>query len=97
MEIVLAIVWFLALLMPGNTYTEQDIYNIGVEHRTAVQTVYNHNLNDAMDFMAQNHYSNHNIDVMVGTWEDEPKDYTDTTLFDPWDHDILAPNPDPNK
>ena len=36
MEILLAIVWYLALLMPGNYYTQESIYDIAVDNRTQV-------------------------------------------------------------
>jgi len=92
MEILLAIVWYLALIMPGNYYTMDNIYDIGLDNRTSVEYVANNNLSQAMDFY--NTYDPEANGVgLPAYWDKEPVDHTDESLNNPWDDDIRR---DPN-
>ncbi|PKL81234.1 MAG: hypothetical protein CVV25_00375 [Ignavibacteriae bacterium HGW-Ignavibacteriae-4] len=92
MEILLAIVWYLALIMPGNYYTMDNIYDIGLNNRTSVEYVANNNLSQAMDFY--NTYDPEANGVgLPAYWDKEPVDHTDESLNNPWDDDIRR---DPN-
>ncbi|GEM_PF-2410721 len=87
MEILLAIVWYLALLMPGNYYTQESIYDIAVDNRTQVDYVLDNHYVEAIDF-----YNTHSPEdggvLLPAYWEKEPVDHSDDSLMDPWDDDI---------
>lgn len=87
MEILLAIVWYLALLLPGNTYTPEDVYNIGYENAVPVIHVLDNDLDAAMTYYNNNDPRNFGV-ALPGTWDKEPVDPTDPDLFDPWDRDL---------
>ncbi len=92
MEILLAIVWYLALLMPGNYYTEENIYDIAVQHRPQVDYVIQNDFQAAVDLY--NNFSPEDGGVFLPAyWDKEPVDASDDSLMDPWDDNIRR---DPN-
>jgi hypothetical protein len=89
MEILIAIVWYLALLIPGNTYTYDDVYNVGYENATQVIDVLDNDLNNAMDFYNNNDPRDFGVVLAIpGYWDKEPKDYTRPYTYDPWEPDF---------
>ncbi len=89
MEILLAIVWYLALLMPGNYYTQENIYDIALDNRQQVDNVLNNHdqFVTAVDFY--NEFSPEEGGVLLPAyWDKEPVDHSDDSLLDPWDDDI---------
>jgi len=92
MEILLAIVWYLALIMPGNYYTMENIYDIGLDNRTSVEYIANNHLSEAVDFYDTFNPEDNGV-LLPAYWDKEPVDHTDESLIDPWDDDIRR---DPN-
>ena len=87
MEILLAVVWYLALLVPGNYYTEEAIYDIALENRTQVEYVIENHRVEAADFFF--FYSPEDGGVLLPAyWEKEPVDHSDDSWIDPFDEDI---------
>jgi hypothetical protein len=87
MEILLAIVWYLSLLTPGNYYDQADIYNIAIDNTNEVNYVADNHLTEAIDFY--NVYSPEDGGVFLPAyWDKEPVDHTDESL---WDWDPLNP------
>lgn len=85
MEILLAIVWYLSLLTPGNYYDEVAIYDIAVDNSTAVDYVVENHLTEAVDFY--NTFDPEDGGVYLPAyWDKEPVDHTDESLweYDPW-------------
>lgn len=87
MEILLAIVWYLALLFPGNVYQPDDIYNIGMDNSVAVINVLDNDLDNAVNYYNNNDPRNYGIEL-PGTWDKEPVDHSDPSLYDPWSNDL---------
>ena len=87
MEIVLALVWYLALLMPGNTYTQENVYDIAYDNFEAVDYVAENHFTEAIDFYTNNHPEDNGV-LLPGTWDKEPEDHTDKSLWDPFRRDI---------
>jgi hypothetical protein len=50
MEILLAIVWYLSLLTPGNYYEQADIYQIAVDNSNSVDYFVDNHLTEAIDY-----------------------------------------------
>lgn len=90
MEIIIAVLWYLALLMPGNSYTNDDIYNITYDNEQAVSAVIQDDaqMNNAMD-----HYNNFNPEdngvQLPADWEKEPVDPYDPIILSPTDTTIF--------
>lgn len=87
MEIILAIVWYLALLMPGNSYTQENVYDIAYNNFEAVEYVAENNFDDAIIFYNSNNPEDNNV-FLPGCWDKEPIDHTDKSLWDPFAKDI---------
>lgn len=87
MEILLAIVWYLSLLTPGNYYDQADIFNIAVDNTNAVNFVADNHMADAID--NYNTFSPEDGGVFLPAfWDKEPVDHTDESL---WEWDPLNP------
>ena len=96
MEILLAIVWYLALLMPGNYYTQENIYDIAIAHRPQVQSVMDNHYIEAVDFY--NTFSPEQGGVLLPAyWDKEPVDHSDPTLHDPFRDNIRRKPADTTK
>lgn len=87
MEIVLALVWYLALLMPGNSYTHEDVYDIAYNNFEAVEYVADNHYVEAINFYNDYHPEDNGV-LLPGTWDKEPIDHTDESLWDPFRRDI---------
>lgn len=95
MEILLAIVWYLALIMPGNYYTQENIYDIAVQNRPQVEYVMDNNYTQAVDFY--NTFSPEQGGVLLPAyWDKEPVDHSDPDLHDPF-QDNIRRKPDTTK
>lgn len=86
MEIILAIVWYLALLMPGNTYTQDDVYDIALTNHQAVDYVWQNELSQALTHSTILPPDAPGGVFLPGVWDKEPVDHTDYTLRRPGDN-----------
>jgi hypothetical protein len=84
MELLLAVVWYLALLMPGNAYSSNDVYNIAYDNYDAVQYVAENHIDDAVNHINTYDPEDGGIVLLPGTWDKEPIDHTDKSLWDPF-------------
>ena len=73
MEILVAILWYLNLLIPGTTYTEADFNSIVNENQTAIETVQADETatQNALDFYDNTYETN-----VIEFWEPNPIDPT---------------------
>ncbi|MFH1051228.1 MAG: hypothetical protein V1779_09925 [bacterium] len=72
MEILIAIMWFLQILIPGQTYTLSDIEALSVQNQVVIETIQNDQIlsQDAVNYYDQT-FSTGNVDI-IEEWDENP-------------------------
>ncbi|OGU13220.1 MAG: hypothetical protein A2X61_05340 [Ignavibacteria bacterium GWB2_35_12] len=74
MEILIAILWYLQLLIPGITYTQSDINNLIQENNKAIHSVKKDVQQTTQIMNDYNNKTNNQWKKIIEEWEDPPPD-----------------------
>ena len=72
MEIIIAILWYLQLLIPGVNYTQSDINNLMQSNQKAIQEVRKDAKQTNLIMDSYNSNSTKNISKLIEEWPDPP-------------------------